>query len=369
MGDYSDDEHDDAFDDFLDSIPQSLLDMEKESSSLVASLAAELDANDGPNKTIQLDREGSFVLDQPVTDDVLYSLPQPLLELDIRSKARLTTATARTLAQEIDWSFLLKLSLINQPKLGPRGVLPLANGWKTLTHLTIRQCKLGHFGVQTLGPLLPSSLRHLDLAGNDIGRDGAWKLAGYLPPNLQYLDVSQNQIGDEGCSAVAQHLPDQVLKLDSNQIGVTGAKALAVALLENKDKKKKNGETENHQLQELWLCNNQIGDEGTIALTEAVDQCESIKVLELSDNGLSDSRLQFVTVLLRHRSSSSSYSGPNVILPQPSNSIIPPTLQSILDIDEKALQKELTNSNAENGSAWKHRLRQKLQALQGIVDR
>jgi Ran GTPase-activating protein (RanGAP) involved in mRNA processing and transport len=348
----SDDEN--GFDNFLDSIPQALLDLEKESTSLVASLTAALDDDDGP-ETVQPDRKGSFLLDQPVTDDILYSLPQPLLELEIRSKARLTTASARTLAQEIDWSFLLKLSLINQPKLGPRGVLPLANGWKTLTHLTIRQSKLGHFGIQTLAPLLPSSLRHLDLAANDIGRDGAWKLAGYLPPNLQYLDVSQNQIGDEGCSAMAQHLPDQILKLDANQIGVVGAKALATALQENKEKK---------QLQELWLTDNQIGDEGTIALAEAVDQCESIKVLELTDNGISESQLQFVTVMLRHRSSSSSL---RTIPRRSTSSRIPTTLQSILDIDEQALRRELVNT--ENGQVWKRRLTEKLQALQGIVQK
>lgn len=260
---------------------------------------------------------------------------------------------------EIDWSLLLKLSLINQPKLGPRGVLALANGWTTLTHLTIRQCHLDHFGVEVLAPLLPSSLRHLDLAENNIGRDGAWKLAGNLPPNLQYLDISLNQIGDEGCSAVAQHLPDQILKMEANQIGVVGAKALATALLKKRKKKK---------LQELWLSNNQIGDEGTLALAEVLDKCESIKVLQLTDNGVSEPQLHFVAVMLRHGSSSPHV--PNsrrrsYALNSPRRSSMPPTVQSILNIDEHALQKEVSNS--ESSLVWKRQLTEKLHALQVLM--
>jgi hypothetical protein len=45
-----------------------------------------------------------------------------------------------------------------------------------------------------------------------------------------------------------------------------------------------------------------------------------------------------------------------------------PTLQSILDIDEQALQRELANTeNYNDGHVWKHRLTEKLQALQNIA--
>lgn len=122
-----------------------------------------------------------YKIDGPITEDLLDYLPQPLLELHIvNKKTKLSTASTKTLAQEIDWSLLMKLYIRDQP-LGPRGALPLANGWKTLIHLTIENCRLDHFGLQALAPLVPPSLRELNLANNAIGRDGAWKLADYFP--------------------------------------------------------------------------------------------------------------------------------------------------------------------------------------------
>jgi hypothetical protein len=209
----------------------------------------------------------------------------------------LNTGAAKLLAQEIDWSFLLRLSIYQQSRLGPRGIVPLGQGWhSTLLELNLVACRLGHFGMQTLAPLLPTSLQTLNLSDNAIGKEGAWKLASMLPPQLKQFDLSRNTIGDEGCSEIVHHLPNNIrnLILSHNQIGDAGAKTLATAITAN-----------DRALQEVWLDHNQIQDDGATALMEALDQCPSIKVLELTDNPISSSRMHVLNVILRHRTTKS----------------------------------------------------------------
>jgi len=287
--------------------------------------------------------------------------PQDLKSLEAAESIEIrndtfSLATTKALASQIDWNRLHTLSLYG--KLGPRGVVPLAQAWTTtLQHLVLSQAKLGHFGVQTLGSLLPASLQTLNLSESDIGQEGAWKLAsalGELP--LVELRLSKNGMGDEGCQEIVAHLPQslRILDLSNNKIGDLGAQALAEAL---------------GSLEEVLLHHNEIGDDGATALMNALDECRSVHRLDLSENpDITESRLHVLSVILKHRGKRNETKIDVLEETDHSSShhseTISAVMRSLLEMDVIAFRREVEQLN---DPVVLQELEVKLQVLQRVV--
>ena len=100
--------------------------------------------------------------------------PSPTLQLT----PRYCTAHAQAAAES-----LTSLSLDDNPGLGDRGAIALADMAATLPHLqalSLTECRIGDEGACALAEALRTtcSLQVLRLEGNPIGADGAAALAG-----------------------------------------------------------------------------------------------------------------------------------------------------------------------------------------------
>ncbi len=122
------------------------------------------------------------------------------------------------------------------------------------------------------------TLTDLNLTGNEIGSTGATAIATALENNitLKSLDLGWNEIGNEGATAIAIALENNTtlrgLYLWYNQIGNEGATAMATAL--------KNNTT----LTDLNLGANQIGNEGVQVLATAIENNSTLTYLGLMGN-------------------------------------------------------------------------------------
>ena len=127
--------------------------------------------------------------------------------------------------------------------------------------LTAGDCKvIAHLIAAKFMPVLTT----LGLADNEIGYSGAKAIAEALKVNavLTELLLGGNSIGNDGAKAIAEALKVNpvltTLNLWGNRIGVEGAKAIAEALKVNP------------VLNTLWLSNNNIGVDGAKAIAEAL---------------------------------------------------------------------------------------------------
>ncbi|KAF5904308.1 histone-lysine N-methyltransferase SETDB1-A-like isoform X1, partial [Clarias magur] len=107
-----------------------------------------------------------------------------------------------------------------------------------------------------------SMISHLSLRNNRIGEDGARLIGLALSKNLRSLSLAFNAIGDAGAIHLAQglHLNHTLLNLSlaSNHIGDVGAAQVAQGLRLN------------HTLLHLSLANNHIGDVGAVQLAQVL---------------------------------------------------------------------------------------------------
>ena len=135
--------------------------------------------------------------------------------------------------------------------------------------------------------------------GNELGEDGAEVLAMSLMKNrgLKYLELKDNLIGDVGACALAYGLAGQsdmvLLDLTSNDIMKAGATAIAhylvgeqedfVDLIPEDSPLKAAGAPKppSYTLETLILNNNTIGDDGAIALGQALLKNTSLHSLQL----------------------------------------------------------------------------------------
>ena len=195
-------------------------------------------------------------------------------------KVGLTAVGARRLANSLGQLRLLDLQ--DNPKLGPRGIQPLADKFSSavLQELNLSNCRMGHFGAKALGSSgLPVTLEVLNLNQNGIGNDGAWKLAPALNglSSLVSLSLTKNQIGDDGASEIGRQLPTllEVLDLSDNDVADVGVEAIAAAVA-------------NSQVTKLLLANNKIGNAGAIALGQAETLSGCLEEIDLSKNEIGD---------------------------------------------------------------------------------
>ena len=83
--------------------------------------------------------------------------------------------------------------------------------------------------------------------------------------------------------------PLQKVYLQDNNIGVEGTVALAETLKTNTS------------LQEVYLQNNNIGEEGTVALAEALKTNTSLQIVRLKDDNISQAIYDQIRSLLSNR--------------------------------------------------------------------
>lgn len=130
---------------------------------------------------------------------------------------------------------------------------------------------------------------------NLISAQGAIRLAKALKKNksITSLELDYNKIKDEGLIALAEavyyHRNLEVLSLAGNQIGDAGCSALMTAMM---DSQKKTGEP--HRMKHLQLSNNLIGDPGAKALARMIRKNETVEMLSLSCNNLTDKGVGYI---------------------------------------------------------------------------
>src|SRR3989338_5284810 len=126
-----------------------------------------------------------------------------------------------------------------------------------------------------------SFLTRLPLSGNEIGDTGAAAMAQALSFNtiLTTLNIELNKISDTGAAAIAQALKSNssltALQLHDNEIGNTGAVAIAQAL------------SINSSLTTLNLKCNKIEDTGATAIAQALTFNTALTALYLHNNCVS----------------------------------------------------------------------------------
>ena len=134
-----------------------------------------------------------------------------------------------------------------------------------LTHLDMSSNNIGDEGAIELGLSLTNNttLQNLDISCNSIGSKGTWNIVRVISNSLRYFNISSNKIGVNGVIYLSFLIKERLLTtliIENNDIEHKGARRLSEALKVNTS------------LTELDISHNNIGDEGTIALAEALGE-------------------------------------------------------------------------------------------------
>lgn len=152
-----------------------------------------------------------------------------------------------------DWLVALSGAVNGMPRLssldlswntideeGMKCLADVVAGNRTLTSLKLSMCDLTTKEMRVLAAGLKrnTTLDNLDLSGNNINWEGAKFLSDSLMsnPKLQNLTLKSNNLGDEGVKAIAALFDSRStfsVNLRFNEMGVSGAKALAEAIRRN----------------------------------------------------------------------------------------------------------------------------------------
>ena len=162
------------------------------------------------------------------------------------------------------------------------------------------------------------SLSVLDLGFNNIGDTGCASLATLViagNSNLETLYLSGNNIRGPGAMALAaaiakgdSHCGLSTLHLTANRIGVFGTRGLSLAITEAEGRRQqaiataaatRNGEPSQgdnvRSIRELHLGGTGMGSTGSLAVTNMVLTNYSLRVLSLSDSGITDRDLALLS--------------------------------------------------------------------------
>lgn len=192
------------------------------------------------------------------------------------SHGHLTRLACERLSQEN--LFNLKYLYLNSNPIGDDGALALSRGYfPHLSYLNLSHANLGDDGAIALGQGDWPFLETLLLDYNSINTKGAVGLARGHWPELNFLDISFNCIQDEGVHAIAHAnwFNLRRLYLLHNFIHNTGVMALCEKF---------------PVLEELALSENEIEDEGAIALAKNKWPCLtqlSLDYNQIGDKGFS----------------------------------------------------------------------------------
>jgi NLR family CARD domain-containing protein 3 len=178
----------------------------------------------------------------------------------------------------------------------------------SLTSLTLRDCKLDAIAGKSLAAAMASTglaaLTRLDLTNNSLARTAASCCSANLQwlslsnnqldaetvvelaqtattsNTLKFLDVSNNNIGTAGFEALLLLTCLHELRVFNNKLGNAGAAVMQTIL--------QNAETCCISLQTLDIGANSINGIGTAMILTAVQQCNTLTVLELGGNTIDD---------------------------------------------------------------------------------
>lgn len=157
----------------------------------------------------------------------------------------------------------------------------LLNTFCSLNHLSLRLHSIGDTGARILSDALSRnySLESISLESNRIGVAGAEALASYL--------ILQQRQKEASPRANRNYL--RCLQLSYNIIGDEGAIAIAEAIRCNS------------MLEEVTLKSNAIGSDGLVALGEALESSKSMKCMKIFGNDFEQIAGKLFFDLGRHR--------------------------------------------------------------------
>ena len=199
---------------------------------------------------------------------------------------------------DIGNSTILDKKIRSVTEIGAEYLTQVVRHNHTYSNIDFRGSSIGDAGAVALAEALHhnSTLNSLHLGGNNIGDDGAVALAKALHHNstLNSLDFYHNTIGDAGAVALAEALHHNStlnsLHLGGNNIGDDGAVALAKALHHNST------------LNSLDFYHNNIGDAGAVALAKALHHNSTLNTLNLYGNNIGDAGAVALAKALHHNS-------------------------------------------------------------------
>ena len=149
-----------------------------------------------------------------------------------------------------------------------------------LTKLSLARNRLGEEGTKAICEALEQNktLKELDVSGGIGGSAGAKRVAKMLGFNggLTALNLSDNSLKDEGvnevCEAIKSNKETKLASLNfkDNGIGPVGAKSVAAMVAVTGG------------LTKISLAKNKLGEEGTKAICEAIEQNTTLNELDIS---------------------------------------------------------------------------------------
>lgn len=173
-------------------------------------------------------------------------------------------------------------------------ILKFAQGLKDfgLVGLQLVHANMTERGARALATAIQQyPLKKLDVAFNRLGPRGAFALASALRDcGLEALMISRNTIRAEGAVHIAEVLAEgltvlKTLDVTKNRIGDEGCIALANAL-------------PNTRLESLKMDTNQITHAGVVAVCDALRKYPSLSDLSLSENNLGDESIKLIAEVL-----------------------------------------------------------------------
>lgn len=195
---------------------------------------------------------------------------------------------ANILPEELEAAFniisnypqIRRLGLSHNPSLGPAGAEQLAN---MLRKVILEETKFGEGHENTVEEEKVHQLRELFLSECGFRAEGLSQLAeALIVSQAEKIGLNQNELGDAGCFHMRNILDTsqlrnlQVLGLIQNGIGDEGALAIAEAL------------SNNIGLKRLYLNDNVIGDDGAVALSVALSTHRCLERLGVTFNCIRD---------------------------------------------------------------------------------
>jgi hypothetical protein len=152
------------------------------------------------------------------------------------------------------------------------------DGAAQLSTAVLGNLKIEMFNEIPIKEMRANSFTELDLKEKGFGVEGGMVVAGLMPVmgGLTALDLSSNSLKDEGVSAVCEAIQSNKetmlasLNFKDNGIGPVGSKSVAAMVAVTGG------------LTKMSLAQNELGEEGTKAICEALEQNKTLKELDIS---------------------------------------------------------------------------------------
>ena len=216
------------------------------------------------------------------------------------SHSQLGPEGAKELAPAICKSTSITSINLNDNYVGPEGAKALAPAIRKLTSINLRLNHLGLEGAEALAPAIrdSASLTSINLRLNHLGLEGAKALAPAIrdSASLTSIDLEHNQLGAEGAKALAPALRDSAsvtcLDVRHNGISGDGASQLSAAVLGNPKMENFNEipikEMRANSLIELDLSGKEVGVVGCMVVAGLLPVMASLTKISLANNNLGE---------------------------------------------------------------------------------